>query len=210
MVVRQVWMTKQQQRLTTVSHQLSSHHIQRLLGGIPADAVTVAGKNFLYDVSSFFSRQSVKHQSHWLFMCSASRSRHAGYPNSKCRAASFANSFCKCDCHFAAYSTMVFNQRCGDICKPGFQIVGIDNDATHEVTRAAADGSDPLCKQSARAGLGDGQTGIAHLEVITNDLLQRISIIRKHTILEFLFDFFGEAVYALLCVLERGSASLQV
>ena len=65
------------QRPTTDLHQLSSHHIQRLLAGEPADVFAIAGKFSFHDFGSTVAGQSMENQSDRFRVSSAGRPGNA-------------------------------------------------------------------------------------------------------------------------------------
>lgn len=65
------------QRPTTDLHQLSSHHVERLLAGEPADAFAIAGECSLHDFGSCDAGQRVENQPYGFCVGSAGRSGDA-------------------------------------------------------------------------------------------------------------------------------------
>src|SRR2546429_220673 len=71
-----------------------------------------------------------------------------------------------------------------------------------EIARTSANGSDALCQKASGTGLGDGQRGVPHLQVVSNDLFQRIAVIGKDQVIELLFNPFDKLINAFLSGLQ--------
>ena len=92
----------------------------------------------------------------------------------------------------------------------GFQFIGIDNRAASKIARAPAYGSQALAYQTTGAGFGHGHGRILHLQVVTGNLLKRITIVGKNQIAQLLFQFGRQLIHALLRLVSRGCLCAQV
>src|SRR5579872_3730674 len=119
-------------------HQLSSHHVQRLLGCEPANASPISRKISFYDLSASFSCQCVKHKSHGLFGGSSSWAGYAGNTQSQRSSAFFANTHGQRPCDLFANGAINIDQISRHIRQLRFQLVRIHNRAANEVTRTTA------------------------------------------------------------------------
>src|SRR5262245_37467300 len=116
-------------------HQLSSHHVQRLLRGEPANPLTVTGKLALDNLGSAFAGEHDVHQTNGLFPGSTGGSSHSSDAHSQSRRAALSDSLCHRGCNLTAYCTMLCDQFCGYVCELRFQLIRIDHRSADEIPR---------------------------------------------------------------------------
>src|ERR1700751_485203 len=191
-------------------HQLSAHHIERELGREPAHAFAIAGELALFHLRAIFTGKSVVDKPHGLFFRSAQGAGHARDTDPKRRLTALADALGQGGCDLAAYGAMLRDQTGGNVGEFGFEFIRVHHGSAHEVARTAADGGDPLSQQAAGAGLGGGQRGSPHSQVITNDLLKRLALRGVDGIFEFVFDVARQFIDPLLGLFHRSGAGEQV
>src|SRR5580700_4592961 len=132
------------QRPKTDLHQLSSHHIQRLLTGEPADVFAISGKFSFHDFGSAVGSQSMENQSNWFRISPAGRSGDARNPQAHSCASSPANSLRQSSGYFTAHCAAFVDEFRWNVGEPDLQLIRINNGASHKVTGASTDRSDAL------------------------------------------------------------------
>src|SRR5215813_11998392 len=97
-----------------------------------------------------------------------------------------------------------------DISELGLEFVRINNGSSNKVARASTHRRYSLCEQSARAGFSRRQGCSTHLQVIADDLFERLAMIRINEITQFPFHDFGHFVDPRLRRLQTLRLSLEL
>src|SRR6185437_2267761 len=114
-------------------HQLSSHHVQRLLRCEPANAGTVAREVALNHLCPAFSGQSMEYQSNWLFCRAASWAGDSGDSKSQRGSAAFTDSFSQSFCNLLAYRAEIVEYVLRHVCEFHLQFIRKNDGATDEI-----------------------------------------------------------------------------
>ncbi len=144
---------------------------------------------------------------------SGGASRGAGYAgdaDAECRFATVADAFGEGGGDFAADGAVAVDHFRGDSGEFCLQSVGVDDGAAEKIARAAADGGDAFGEQASGAGFGDGDRGVAHLQPVADDLLERFAVAGVDGVVEFVFDHAGDFVDAALGGVLRGGDGFEV
>src|SRR5262249_40938769 len=154
--------------------------VERHLTGEAANSFSVAGELSLHDLGPAFAGECMKDQSHRFFWTASGRTGNASHPEPKSRVAAFANPFGESHRYFTAYSSVLLYQLWWHTRELRLERVRVHHCAAQEVSRTSTQRGDAFRQQSSRAGFRYGQRGAAHLQVVTDDLLHRISVVGKY------------------------------
>ena len=116
----------------------------------------------------------------------------------------------RCSSDFAAHSAVAVDHLRGHAGEFGLQSVGVDDSAAEKVARASADRGEALGEEASSARFGDGDGGVAHLEPVTDDLLERFAVAGVDGVVQFVFDDSCDFVDAALAGFLRGGARFEV
>ena len=125
--------------------QFSSHHVQRLLAGVEADAVAIAGKLSL----DYFGlpgrvREGYENQSYRLLGCPAGRSGNSGDADAESRLTPFTDTLGERNCDWLADCAMLGNHQRRHVTERRFQIVVIDHRAAEKISGTSTHAGDAL------------------------------------------------------------------
>ena len=150
-----------------------------LLRGIPANAFAVASEIPFAHFGFRFCRQRVKDEPNRFFRCASARPGYAGDSDAERCSAAFTNAFGQRGCHFTAYGAVFSIMSAGTSAKLSLQIVRVHNRATEKISRTSADRCDAFRQQSACAGFRHCQRRAPHLQIVADDLFQRVAVIAR-------------------------------
>ena len=152
----------------------------------------------------------MEHQAYRFFRCASTGAGYSGDAYAQRRLAAVADALGESGCNFAADGAVAIDHFCRNAGEFGFQHVGVDDCAAKKISRTSADRGDALGQQASGAGFGDGQRGVAHLQPVADDLLERFAVAGIDGVVEFIFDEAGDFVDAALGCVESGGARFEV
>src|SRR5579864_2678947 len=152
----------------------------------------------------------MKNKPHRFFRRASPWTGYASDAYAEGRITAVADAFGQGRGYFAAEGSVAVNHFCGAAGEVGLERVGVDDGAAQKIARAAAEGGEAFGQQAAGAGFRYGNGGVAHLQPVADDLLQRFSVARVDGVVEFVFNRACNFVDATLRGVESGGAGFEV